>query len=253
MTAMPQRDPYQGMLQIVRFNWPKYVAAMTVVGAALCAGPQLSPAVCAILFAAVFPAACWILSSLLVSHYIYDRSHLYELKWLARALRHRPKRWLNVHCGLDETSPMLSAVFPESAGEIADIFDPCVMTESSIRRAREAQAAGARSTRVQFNELSFSAGAFDEVFCIFAAHELRHHADRVRLFAEIERVLSPAGDFVLVEHLRDWRNFLAFGPGFLHFHSWRAWLRAADEARLALRVEFRVTPFVRVAIFGRVQ
>lgn len=251
MTTLPQRDPYQGMLQIVRFNWTKYAAAIAVLGIAILVRPLLSAAVRTMLFAAIFPAACWMLSSLLVSHYIYDRSHLYDLKWLAPALRHEPQRWLNIHCGLDETSPRLAANFPGSAAEIVDIFDPHTMTEPSIHRARHDHSSQARSKIARYDALPFSAGLFDAVFCIFAAHELRRPAERARLFAEIARVLSPAGDFVLVEHLRDWPNFLAFGPGFLHFHSWRAWLRTAGEARLTVRTEFRLTPFVRVAVFGR--
>lgn len=56
---------------------------------------------------------------------------------------------------------------------------------------------------------------------------------------------------MLVEHLRDWRNFLAFGPGFLHFFSQRAWRKAFRGAGLALRSDFAMTPFVHVYILRK--
>jgi hypothetical protein len=56
---------------------------------------------------------------------------------------------------------------------------------------------------------------------------------------------------VLVEHSRDWANFLAFGPGFLHFFTERAWRHAAEAASLSIRMHRTITPFVHVFVFGR--
>ena len=80
---------------------------------------------------------------------------------------------------------------------------------------------------------------------------LRRHDQRVSLFREIARVLNPGGEFVLIEHLRDWWNFSAFGPGFLHFFSRRGWRRAALESGLNLHGELAITPFVHVHVFRR--
>lgn len=251
MTARPQRDRYQGMLQILRFNWPKYLAAGGFMAVAGCAWPMLPTAGRDILLAATVPVVWWTLASLLISHCVYDRSHFYDLAWLQNVLGKNPRRWLSIHGGLDETSSLLRAVFPHGSGEVADIFDPNAMTEDSIRQARRAQRNPTQSAPAHFYSLPYASGSFEAVFCIFAAHELRRHADRVRLFTELARLLTPGGVLVLVEHLRDWPNFLAFGPGFLHFHSWRAWQKATDDAGLACGAEFPFTPFVRVAVFGR--
>jgi len=46
-------------------------------------------------------------------------------------------------------------------------------------------------------------------------------------------------------------NFLAFGPGFLHFLPRGEWLRVAHESGLLAVRDFRFTPFVRVLIWRK--
>jgi SAM-dependent methyltransferase len=251
MSAIAIRRPYQGVIQILQFNRRRYLVTSALVVVALLALPHLAPMGRAGLLACTAPAAFWLVSSLLVSYYVYDRFPLYDLSWLARALTRIPRRWINIHCGLDETSHLLEAVFPDAAGQVVDIFDPRVMTEASILQARRSRRDAAADIPARYDDLAFESSTFDAAFCIFAAHELRRPAQRVKLFREITRVLAHDGELVLIEHNRDWRNFLAFGPGFLHFFSQRAWQRATSGAGLALRSEFSMTPFVHVYILRR--
>jgi SAM-dependent methyltransferase len=251
MTATAMRRTFQGVLQILEFNRRRYIFTLASVGAVLLAMPHLAPLLRADVIVFVTPAIFWTLSSLLVSHYVYDCFPLYDLTWLSRVLMRTPRRWVNIHCGFDETSPLLAAIFPDAAGTVIDNFDPGVMTEDSIRQARQGSHGAIGATHARPDNLGLEAESFDAAFCIFAAHELRHHADRVKLFKEAARVLEVGGEFVVIEHLRDWRNFLAFGPGFLHFFSRRAWRRAAAHAGLAPRSEFSRTPFVHVFILRR--
>jgi SAM-dependent methyltransferase len=251
MMATAMRRPYQGVFQILRFNKRRYLATLMCVGAALLALPHLEPLQRVAMLAIVAPALFWIVSSLLVSHYVYDRFPIYDLTWLSRTLARAPRRWVNIHCGFDETSPLLEAIFPDAAGKVIDIFDPQVMTEDSIRQARRVNRGELAAVHARLDDLGLEAESIDAAFCIFAAHELRTHAQRVKLFKEVARVLAVGGEFVVIEHLRDWRNFFAFGPGFLHFFSQRAWRRAAAHAGLALRSEFSRTPFVHVFILRR--
>jgi SAM-dependent methyltransferase len=253
MNAIPMRGPWQGVRQIFAFNRRFYLVTLAAAGAALCAAPFLPGVGRAIVIASVAPALYWLVSSLLVSHYVYDRYPLYDLGWLARALACRPRRWLNLHCGLDETSALLREVFPEAEGQVVDIFDGRAMTEDSIRRARELTRNAKPATPARYDALPFEDCAFDAVFALFAAHELRRPEERMRLFREVERVLAPGGDFVVMEHARDWQNFFAFGPGFLHFFSRRAWRKTALAAGLALCAELAKTPFVRVYVLRRVR
>jgi SAM-dependent methyltransferase len=251
MSPISARRPYQGVLQILRFNGRSYLVTSACVGAALLAIPYLPPLGRAGLMLFAAPALFWMASSLLVSHYVYDRFPLYDMNWISRALTRTPRRWINIHSGLDETSGPLQAIFPEAFGQVIDIFDSRVMTESSIQRAHRTQAGAIPAMPARYNDLVFDAESFDTAFCIFAAHELRLHHQRVKLFEEIARVLVRGGELVLMEHSRDGWNLLAFGPGFLHFFSRRTWRKAAASGGLALRNEYSMTPFVRVYILRR--
>lgn len=246
VTAKVVRKPYQGVIQILKFNWPSYLGAAVAIGIAMLALPFLHPIWRAFLVLAVAPAMFWPLSSLIVSHYVYDRFPLYDLNWLSRILPRAPGKWINIHSGFDETSDLLATIFPESARQVVDIYDPEVMTEHSIGLARRLKQGAIPSVAVRYDALEFGAGSFDAAFSIFAAHELRRHDQRVKLFREIARILVPGGNLILMEHSRDFWNFVVFGPGFLHFFSKHAWRKAAFEAGLTLQTEFSMTRFVHV-------
>jgi SAM-dependent methyltransferase len=251
MSALSLRRPWQGVQQIFAFNRRFYLATLAAAGAALCALPFLPSVGRVVVIAGAAPALYWLASSLAVSHYVYDCYPLYDLDWLRQVLARNPRHWLNLHCGLDETSALLKDVFPEAEGQVADIFDGRAMTEDSIRRARELTRNAEPATQARYDALPFKDCAFDAVFALFAAHELRRPEERLRLFREVERVLAPGGNFVVMEHTRDWQNFLAFGPGFLHFFPRRAWRRTSAAAGFALRAEMAKTAFVRVYVLRR--
>jgi len=251
MNATAIRRPWQGVFQILQFNWRFYFSTAAAVAMAVLAAPLLPRSLRVGLLIGVAPALFWLTSSLVVSHYVYDRFPLYDLHWIPRALSRMPSRWLNIHCGLDETSGLLADLFPEAAFDVVDIFDPRAMTEASINQARRFGHSGIAARPARFDDLPFCSGTFDAAFCIFAAHELRQDCKRATLFLEISRILAPGGELVLMEHSRDVWNFLAFGPGFLHFFSRRAWRRTAAQAGFRAQTEISMTPFVRVYILRR--
>lgn len=236
------------MRNILRYNRRYYAAALAVIVVAAAAGRSLSQPWRTLVLAAAMPAAWWLVSSLLVSYHIYNRSPLYSLRWLHTCLSAAPRRWLNLHAGLDETSHRLMALFPSAEGRTVDIYDPREMSEPSIAEARRLATAPRHAESADWSSLPLPDHQLDAAFLIFAAHELRHEPARVRLFREIARVLRPGGELVLVEHLRDWSNFAAFGPGSLHFFSERVWQRAADAACLRRKQRISLTPFIRVFV-----
>jgi SAM-dependent methyltransferase len=203
------------------------------------------------MLAGVGPALYWMAASIAVSHYVYDCAGLYDFGWMRREIG-TPRRWINIHAGLDETSAILEELFAGAEHRTVDIFDERAMTEASIRQARECRGVASTTRAARYDELPFTDGWFDTAFVLFAAHELRRHEQRVRFFREVARVLDVRGELVLMEHMRGLCNLAAFGPGALHFFSRRAWLKAAHDAGLAVESEFNRTPFVLVLILRRV-
>ena len=251
MKSVRARTSYQGVIQIVRFNWRSYLAAALGVGAAVIASPFLPYPARLMVMLCASPPLFWLASSVVVSHYVYDRSQLYEFKWIDEVFPLAPPNWISIHSGFDETSELLAAKFPGVDFEAVDIFDPGVMTEPSIAIARRLKWSSTHAIAAHYDALPFATGSIDAAFVIFSAHELRRHNQRVRFFTEVARILSPGGSIILVEHSRDLWNFLAFGPGVFHFFSEKAWRRAVLDAALIVRTESSITPFVHVYSLGR--
>ena len=246
------RSPYHGVLQIVRFNWPHYVvggAALLLAAAALALLPLPRPEQ-VLATVGLCCAVGWMIASIVVSHIVYDRSPLHTWRWVLDVLPQRPARWLNLHAGLDESTPALRHLLGGS-GHTFDIYRADAMTESSIVRARRGAAADTSSQSADFAHLPVNTGSVDAAFLLFAAHELRRPGDRLALFLELRRALRPRGRVVLCEHLRDAWNFAAFGPGFLHFLPRSAWTRVAAESRFDVEREFSITRFVRIFVLRR--
>jgi Methyltransferase domain len=241
------RHPYQGAIQILQYNWTFYAAVLLlgVVGVVVLLTVALAWWVRVGLGAAIVVATFWAITSLAVSHYVYDRSGLYEFDWLKHLLPQPPVVWINIHAGLDETSGLLAQQFPSARWHILDIYDPAQMTEPAIKRARYLTSAALPATPADFRALPISANSCEVIFVIFAAHELRAKAARRLFFGELHRVLQAQGRVILVEHLRDLPNFFAFGPGAWHFLARSTWLHDAQAANFIVAREQKLTPFVR--------
>jgi SAM-dependent methyltransferase len=177
---------------------------------------------------------------------------LYRLGWLDAVLPGgRAGDRLVVSCGLDEISPLLAARHPEGTHVVVDLFDPLLMSEGSIRRARRRVPPAEGTVAARPGALPVEGASQDTVFAVFAAHELRMPGERDALFAEIERILRPGGTLVLVEHLRDMGNVAVFGPGAWHFLPREVWLRHGAGAGLRLVGERRIAKLVTAFVFRK--
>ncbi len=254
MTMVETEGRFSGVLKIVRFNIQFYV--LSLIGFVLVAGVLASSLLPLwlerLIFLGAVVMAFWTLSSLLVSWYVYDFAGVTRWAWLRTHIQEQPRTWVNIHAGLDESTTALKRLFPASQGSVVDIYDPAEMTEPSIARARRMYPATEPFVVGTFDHLPLPTGDQDEVFLLFAAHEVRAPERRSQLLRESSRVLNAGGQVLLVEHLRDWPNFLAFGPGFLHFHSERSWRKNIQEAGLKVEHENTITPFVHCFFLRKV-
>ena len=250
---MRARGNWQGMWTIVRFNWPFYLAALVILIFAsigiLWASSLLVKWSGSI---AVMGSLYFLIGSLGVSHQVYDRSDLYRWAWLKRALDGiNVTRAIFCHSGFDETSQDFRERFADVDWFILDHYDQEKMTEASIQRARKMYPPTKDTLPAAYDQWPVATDTADVVFGLLAIHELRSEVERAAWFTEAKRCLKSDGRVVLAEHTRDFANFLAFGPGFLHFHSRASWRRCWEQIGFDSTDEFTVTPWVRIFVISK--
>jgi len=57
----------------------------------------------------------------------------------------------------------------------------------------------------------------DVVLLLSAAHEIRSNEEKVQFLKECYRLCKPGARVIMVEHLRNFPNFIVFTIGFSHF------------------------------------
>jgi len=242
--------PRNGAVRIFLYNWPIYVGTWMVALLVILLVPTVWPSASWPAVALAGAAVAWSLFSLGVSSYIYDWSALVTGRWVPRVLGSSTQTWAMVHAGLD-AEVELDDVMPGRCVARLDIFDPEVMTSPSITRARRRTPSAKHALPCSPTALALKDEGCDVIVVAFTAHEIRDQAAREAFFHELRRSLHPGGKVLIVEHLRDLVNFLAFGPGFLHFVARREWLRLASHADLAIASETRITPWVMALTLER--
>lgn len=245
------RKPLQGVRQIILFNRHQYIAALVVVGLLLWLGSALSAVWTMLLLVVCGLVLSGILFSLLASLYVYDLSGLYTLKWMPVEDVPSEGRAAIIHAGFDEFGPILKKKYPALKWTALDFYDPSKHTEISIKRARKAFPPEPLTVIVETAKLGVPDASLDMVTLFFAAHEIRSEEERQAFFNEVSRVLKPSGQVVVLEHLRDLPNFLAYSLGFFHFYSRSAWKRSWRSSGLQVVKEQAVNPFVRCFILKK--
>jgi hypothetical protein len=244
-----KRGKFQGVLAIIRFNWPFYLASSLVILFGVSLGLYLSGWLAVMILAGSATALWLTLASLFASWWVYDVSDLHRYAWLPRAAGKASGRWVNAHSGFDETTQALKE---RLTGEwiVLDHFDPVCMSEPSIHRAKKLYPPLPGTLAAPFDRWPVVSACIDGVFGLLSIHELRTHSDRVKWFTEAQRVLVTGGRVILIEHVRDTANLIVFGPGFLHFHSVITWRKSWQQAGFCLKDHFRLSPWLRVFILG---
>lgn len=244
------RKPFQGVMNIIRFNWHFYaLSASIVVFIFLTQHYFISFKVTGDIILLLI--VCSTLISLAVSAYIYDFSDLYNLSWLNHLKSGEKEKIININAGFDETSTLLKSKFENAELFVVDFYDPEKHTEVSIKRARKAYPPFPNTQQVSTIDLPIQDNSADKIFAILSAHEVRDEKERITFFRELQRVLKPNGKVIVTEHLRDTANFLAYNIGFFHFHSKTVWKQTFRSSGLELVEEKKITPFITTFILEK--
>jgi ubiquinone/menaquinone biosynthesis C-methylase UbiE len=239
---MAVRKAYQGVYNVVRFNWHFYVIAFVFVCLLsvilLISSSDLKFLIELMLYGLVYT----IVASLLITYYVYDISSLYTLQWLSTAPK--PHHILNINAGFDETSSLLEDKYPESNLTILDFYDPAIHTEVSIKRARKAYPVHPSTISISTLKIPLHDESIDLIVICLAAHEIRDDQERIIFFKEISRIVKKNGSIYVIEHLRDLPNFMAYTIGFFHFLSPKVWKSTFHNANLIIKTQQKITPFI---------
>jgi len=245
------RKPFQGVWNIIRFNWHFYVLPLFFNSLMVAFHSHFNTPALFYIDTLCLLIICSTLISLLVSYYIYDMSGLYKLYWINQLNATAQEKILNINAGFDETSTLLRAKFPQAELIVLDFYDPKKHTEVSIKRARKAYPPFPGTQQTNTANLPLEANFADRVFVIFAAHEIRDNTERVNFFRELNRVTKTKGQIIITEHLRDVPNFLAYNIGFFHFYTKASWHKTFQAANLVITKEIKLTPFTSTFILQK--
>ena len=245
------RKPFQGVYNIIRFNWHFYVLAIAFLLLLLAAIKMIDSSFAIFGWVAFYLILSSISISLFASFYIYDLSGLYKLNWLDGLLHKDNSTILNIHAGFDETSGLLHTKYKPCKLIVFDFYNPAFHTEISIKRARKVYPPYPGTKKMSTNYLPVENDSIYTSFAILAAHEIRKEDERMLFFKELNRITKKDGQIVVVEHLQDVANFLAYNIGFFHFHTKATWLKTFSAAGLRVQKEIKITPFITTFILQK--
>jgi SAM-dependent methyltransferase len=242
-----KRRKFQGVLNILSFNRHFYLFGL--IALALIIGSYLVFHWPTILFLVVlFSFLYGLIMPLVVSAYVYDFSGFYDFAWLKKMniADADDKYNLNINAGFDETSYIIKKILPRADLQVYDFYNAQQHTEPAIIRARKVSLVYPGTQQINSNRIPQKDQTSDNIFLLSAIHEIRKHDEKVEFLKECRRVCKPRGHVIMVEHLRDLPNFLAFTIGFTHFFSRAAWKKAFDEAGFTTFQETKFTPFMSI-------
>ncbi len=242
-----KRRKFQGVLNILSFNRHFYVLGLGVL--AVLIASHLLIEWPDILFWLIIVAFLYgFIIPLVVSAYVYDFSGYYKFHWLKNLISddERVKLIVNINAGFDETSFIIKNKFPQSDLKVFDFYNAKQHTEPAIKRARKVSLVYPNTQQIASNSIPLKDNTADIVFLLSAVHEIRSHEEKVQFLKECYRLCKPDGKVILIEHLRDFSNFLAFTVGFTHFFSRSVWKNAFERAGFSSFQETKFTPFMSI-------
>jgi ubiquinone/menaquinone biosynthesis C-methylase UbiE len=196
-----KRKPFQGVTNVVKFNWHFYLIAFFIAFSLLASTLFLSDnfKIYGYIFAILILLP--VIISLLITNYIYDYSKIYNLNFLNHLKIKPTETIVNINAGFDEFSLTISNKFKTEKLHVFDFYNPEKHTEISIERARKVSKIYPNTTTIQTSKIPLEANSVDFVFLFFAAHEIRNSQERIIFFKEINRILNQNGKIIVLEPL----------------------------------------------------
>lgn len=243
------RKKFQGVLNILSFNRHFYFFGIGFL-AFIIISRQIFEWSDILYWVIILAFLYGLIMPLIVSAYVYDFSGYYDFHWLKKCSidQSKVKQILNINAGFDETSFIINNNFPEADLKVFDFYDAERHTESAIIRARKVSLVYPNTQQMVSHTIAMNNQSADLVFLLSAAHEIRMNEEKIQFLQECRRVCKPDGKVIMVEHLRDFPNFLAFSVGFTHFFSKTVWKNAYKSAGFRSCEEVKFTPFMSIFI-----
>jgi len=242
-----KRRRFQGVLNILSFNRHFYVfglIALTIVIISYLVFSWSSLLFWIVTFAFLYG----LIMPLIISAYVYDFSGYYNFNWLKKfsLTDSKDNQILNINAGFDETSFIIKNYFPKSNLKVFDFYNVEKHTEPAIVRARKVSLVYPNTQQIISNTLPLKDNSVDLIFLLSAAHEIRSQNEKIQFLKECHRVCKSDANVIMIEHLRDFPNFIAFSVGFTHFFSKKTWRNAFSEASFKTFKEQKFTPFMSI-------
>jgi len=242
-----KRKKFQGVLNILSFNRHFYIIGLAVLALIGISRWFINWPDAFFLFI-VIAFLYGFLMPLIVSAWVYDFSGFYSFKWLKETgIDYADtKQIVNINAGFDETSFIIKSKFPAADIKVFDFYNADQHTEPAIKRARKVSMVYPNTMQIAAGYIPLHDNSADLIFLLSAIHEIRTQEERVHFLKECYRVCKPTGRVIMVEHLRDLPNFVAFTIGFTHFFSRTAWKKAFENAGFSQFKETKFTAFMSV-------
>ena len=242
-----KRKKFQGVLNILSFNRHFYIYGITAL--VLITISYLVYNWSNTLFWLIIAAFIYgLIMPLIVSAYVYDFSGYYNFNWLKKLNIEdsNTNKFININAGFDETSFIIKSHFIKSDLKVFDFYNEERHTEPAIIRARKVSLVYPKTKKIKSDVIPLKDKSVDVIFLLSAIHEIRNNQERIQFLKECRRLCKPNGKVIIVEHLRDFPNFLAFSIGFTHFFSKNTWKKAFKSAGFSTFNETKFTPFMSV-------
>jgi SAM-dependent methyltransferase len=242
-----KRRKFQGVLNILSFNRHFYAFGLGVLAVLFISRVFINwPETVFWLILSAFLYG--LIMPLIVSAYVYDFSGYYKLNWLRDLIRDDKsvKMIVNINAGFDETSFIIKRKFPQSDLKVFDFYNAKRHTEPAIKRARKVSSVYPNTQQIESNSIPLTDKSVDTIFLLSAVHEIRSLEEKIEFLKECYRLCKPGGKVIMVEHLRDFPNFLAFTVGFTHFFSRAVWKNVFKRAGFSSFHETKFTAFMSI-------